>query len=39
MLAVALWPATAIAAGAADYYVQNLPGVPEDSTPIKMHAG
>jgi len=39
MLLLAIWPATAIAAGAADYFVQDLPGVPKDSTPIKMHAG
>ncbi|PHH69392.1 hypothetical protein CDD82_7787 [Ophiocordyceps australis] len=40
VLLVALWPAWAAAAGsAADYYVVNLPGVPDDSPPVKMHAG
>ncbi|QPH04318.1 Cell death protease [Epichloe festucae Fl1] len=41
LLAVlALWPATAAAdKSAADYYVHNLPGLPKDAAPIKMHAG
>ncbi|KAF4121086.1 hypothetical protein GMORB2_2573 [Geosmithia morbida] len=39
-LALTLWPAAAIAEpSAADYYVRDLPGVPEDASPIKMHAG
>ncbi|KAK2593528.1 Cell death protease [Conoideocrella luteorostrata] len=38
---LALWPATAVAAdkSAADYYVHDLPGLPKDAPPIKMHAG
>ncbi|KAK7427855.1 Cell death protease [Neonectria magnoliae] len=40
LLSLALWQATGSAGdSAADYYVRNLPGVPTDSTPIKMHAG
>ena len=36
----ALWPSASVAdKTAADYYVHDLPGVPKDSTPIKMHAG
>ncbi|KAG6133862.1 Cell death protease [Claviceps purpurea] len=38
---LALWPASAAAAdkSAADYYVRDLPGLPKDAAPIKMHAG
>ncbi|KAG5950380.1 Cell death protease [Claviceps sorghi] len=41
LVSLALWPAAAAAAdkSAADYYVRNLPGLPEDAVPIKMHAG
>ncbi|KAH8699620.1 pheromone-processing carboxypeptidase KEX1 [Ilyonectria robusta] len=40
LLSLALWQATGSAGdSAADYYVRNLPGLPTDSTPIKMHAG
>lgn len=37
---LALLPAFGDAAdAAADYYVRDLPGLPEDVTPVKMHAG
>ncbi|KAG5966199.1 Cell death protease [Claviceps arundinis] len=38
---LSLWPASAAAAdkSAADYYVRDLPGLPRDAAPIKMHAG
>ncbi|UNI20710.1 Carboxypeptidase D [Purpureocillium takamizusanense] len=41
VLLLALWTTAAIAGSksAADYYVRDLPGVPKDSAPIKMHAG
>lgn len=40
ILLLALWPAVAVAdKSAADYYVRDLPGVPQDSPPVKMHAG
>ncbi|POR38632.1 Carboxypeptidase [Tolypocladium paradoxum] len=40
ILLLVLWPAMTVAdKSAADYYVRNLPGLPEDSHPIKMHAG
>ena len=40
-LSAALWPSLGLAAGtsAADYFVHDLPGVPGDAPPIKMHAG
>lgn len=36
-----LWSAVPAAAdkSAADYYVRDLPGLPKDAVPIKMHAG
>ncbi|OAA37789.1 pheromone processing carboxypeptidase KexA [Beauveria brongniartii RCEF 3172] len=39
--ALILGPLAALAdkPAAADYYVRNLPGVPEDQIPVKMHAG
>ncbi|KAH0599975.1 hypothetical protein MHUMG1_02765 [Metarhizium humberi] len=38
---LALWPASTLAGdkSAADYYVRELPGLPKNSPPIKMHAG
>ncbi|KHN96987.1 Peptidase S10, serine carboxypeptidase [Metarhizium album ARSEF 1941] len=38
---LALWSASTLAAGktSADYYVRELPGLPKDGPPIKMHAG
>ncbi|KAJ3496547.1 hypothetical protein NLG97_g2582 [Lecanicillium saksenae] len=41
LAAMALGPLAALAAdkSAAQYYVRNLPGVPEDQAPVKMHAG
>ncbi|CAM1500707.1 Fc.00g098690.m01.CDS01 [Cosmosporella sp. VM-42] len=43
ILLMALWPALgstdSTGDSAADYYVRNLPGVPKDAPPIKMHAG
>lgn len=47
ILLAAMWPVAAMAAAAdstdgisaADYYVRDLPGLPEDIPPIKMHAG
>lgn len=40
MLLASLWCSTALADGsAADYYVRNLPGLPDDVPPVKMHAG
>lgn len=38
-LLLALGPSAAVAKSAADYYVRSLPGVPEDASPVKMHAG
>ncbi len=40
-LLLALWTTAGLAGSksAADYYVRDLPGVPKDSAPIKMHAG
>lgn len=40
-LLVALLPINAIAAdpSAAQFYVRDLPGLPQDGPPIKMHAG
>jgi len=39
-LLLVLWPAWGNAAGsAADYYVRNLPGLPDGVPPVKMHAG
>ncbi|TWU72544.1 Cell death protease [Metarhizium rileyi] len=40
-LALSLWLASSLAASksAADYYVRELPGLPKDVPPIKMHAG
>ncbi|KAJ6779440.1 hypothetical protein PWT90_05419 [Aphanocladium album] len=39
--AIALGPLAALAAdkSAAQYYVRNLPGLPKDQAPVKMHAG
>lgn len=38
--ALALGPLAALAdKSAAEYYVRNLPGVPKDEAPVKMHAG
>lgn len=40
VILLALWPAMTVAdKSAADYYVRDLPGLPKDSNPIKMHAG
>ncbi|KAF7563432.1 hypothetical protein G7046_g666 [Stylonectria norvegica] len=39
ILLLALCPALSYAAAAADYYVRDLPGLPVDASPIKMHAG
>ncbi|KAI6784370.1 Carboxypeptidase [Emericellopsis cladophorae] len=40
LLLLGLGPATLVAGkSAADYFVTDLPGVPEDAEPIKMHAG
>jgi hypothetical protein len=39
VIALALQPTVAVAASASDYFVRNLPGVPKDEAPIKMHAG
>ncbi|KYK60392.1 Peptidase S10, serine carboxypeptidase [Drechmeria coniospora] len=42
VLVLALTPAVTAAAAAksaADYYVRDLPGLPQDSNPVKMHAG
>ncbi|KOS20213.1 Pheromone-processing carboxypeptidase KEX1 [Escovopsis weberi] len=38
---IALWHAAVIAAdlSAADYYVRDLPGLPKEGSPVKMHAG
>lgn len=39
-LLLALWPSLSTAGDAsADYYVRNLPGLPEGIPPVKMHAG
>jgi carboxypeptidase D len=37
-IALALWPAKALAEGQADYFVHSLPGAPAEP-PVKMHAG
>ncbi|KJZ78210.1 Pheromone-processing carboxypeptidase KEX1 [Hirsutella minnesotensis 3608] len=39
LLALPWAPITTAALSAADYYVRDLPGVPKDAHPIKMHAG
>lgn len=41
VLLMAAWPALVVAdTSAADYYVHDLPGLPEgDPSPVKMHAG
>lgn len=40
ILMLALSPSMGLAGdSAADYYVRDLPGVPTDTSPIKMHAG
>lgn len=39
-LAVGLGALAALAdKSAAEYYVHNLPGIPDDQAPVKMHAG